>query len=752
MENVKFSPIATPTHRNSLKGSQQQYFCKKSPGGMSLSNFSELSGNVSLNDISKENLMQVSLPLDEQNIHKYIRTPTRNSNQVTESGSQSDCEIYSHLIKTKAEVYEQPKETLKMTKSAMKAANLIISSTNECDREFQYSLDVIHDSSNPDNDIKDYNDSQNDILGFSGSSRYKKQTESKLHSEKQTCNEDVIEETQSDNETLLHFMNDEQDTNSDKDYCVSNDEDSDTFIPSSMLSCDRSSVDEDEFNNVIENDDEIDKDDDDDDWDDISEELSNIDEFVGTSVINVPIDDKTPSEIYKLFLTEDIIKKMVIETNNYAAQFIENNNLKSKSRSNQWNSTNYDEMLRFLGVIMVMGLNKVPHINDYWSKKSLYRNEYICSVMKRDRFLLLLKFWHFSEDHIGSKTDKLHKIRDIFNMLLERFNNILTPGKHVVIDETMIPWPGRLKFRQYIKNKTHKYGVKLYKICTPEGYTYDILIYTGKGENGREIIHGQNTVLKLVNKLKGHGRIVIAVNFYTSINLAEELLLNKTFLCGTIKPNRKGLPKTVTATKLKRGEICGKMNKKGVRVIKWVDKRPVSMISTCKNHDIRIKDTGQARRGTNENIKKPECILTYNDTKKGIDYSDQMSSYYTTLKRGLKWYRKVVMELIFGTAMVNAWIIFNMGKEKGMPKKEFTEAIIESFTGKPISAVINDKSRTNHTLEKDTKRRRCTGCYNKLRLRLSSIEAGKKVKKVPTLCRQCQKYLCLPCFNEEHKY
>ncbi|RVE41965.1 hypothetical protein evm_013374 [Chilo suppressalis] len=47
---------------------------------------------------------------------------------------------------------------------------------------------------------------------------------------------------------------------------------------------------------------------------------------------------------------------------------------------------------------------------------------------------------------------------------------------------------------------------------------------------------------------------------------------------------------------------------------------------------------------------------------------------------------KVVLELIFGTAMVNAWIIFNMGKEKGMPKKEFTEAIIESFTGKPISA------------------------------------------------------------------
>lgn len=49
----------------------------------------------------------------------------------------------------------------------------------------------------------------------------------------------------------------------------------------------------------------------------------------------------------------------------------------------------------------------------------------------------------------------------------------------------------------------------------------------------------------------------------------------------------------------------------------------------------------------------------YNETKKGIDYSDQMSSYYTTLKKGIKWWRKVTIELIFGTALINAWIVYN---------------------------------------------------------------------------------------------
>lgn len=82
---------------------------------------------------------------------------------------------------------------------------------------------------------------------------------------------------------------------------------------------------------------------------------------------------------------------------------------------------------------------------------------------------------------------------------------------------------------------------------------------------------------------------------------------------------------------------------------------------------------------------KPQCVITYNTNKKGVDYGDQMSSYYTPLKRGLKWFRKVIIELLFGTALVNAWIIYNMTHEKSLSKKEFTEAVIEALAGTKIS-------------------------------------------------------------------
>lgn len=428
--------------------------------------------------------------------------------------------------------------------------------------------------------------------------------------------------------------------------------------------------------------------DDEDDWIDISDDIDiDFNESTLNSVIIPRLRNKTPAEIYNLFLTDEIVGKIVNDTNKYAEKYLEDHQdeIKEKSRLKAWKPTDDEEMRRFFGVIFVMGLNKVPHINDYWSKKSIYRNEFICSVMPRDRFLIILKFWHFCDESMDNTGDKLYKIRQIQDMLNNRYQEVLRPGKILVIDESMIPWRGRLKFRQYIKNKSHKYGVKLYKLCTPEGYSYNTIVYTGKEGNNREQNHGQKTVLRLIRGLENEGRIVVADNFYSSVGLAEELLTKKTFYCGTLLSNRRGLPKTVVSTKLKKGQCAGKMKPNGVKIIKWCDKRQVLMITTCKNHNTVLVNTGKKTRVTNEDIRKPSCVLLYNENKKGIDYSDQMSSYYTTLKRGLKWYRKMMTEFLFGTALVNAWIIYNMsttGNKK--PKKDFTESIIETFTGKSI--------------------------------------------------------------------
>lgn len=494
---------------------------------------------------------------------------------------------------------------------------------------------------------------------------------------------------------------------------------------------------------------------DEDEWIDINDSVPDLDVFTEECKLNIPDDVKTPEDFYRLLITDDFLDKIVIETNIYAEKTISATELKPKSRLKSWKPVDREEMRKFFGVLLVMGLVRLPRMNDYWSQNAMYRNNYIVSVMTRDRFQMILKFWHFSrQDQDESSGDKLYKIRNVLEMILAEFRKVVVPGKILVIDESMIPWRGRLKFRQYIKNKAHKYGVKLYKLCTPEGFTFSVIVYTGKGDGGRELNHGPKTVMRLIKDLEFKGRIVIADNFYNSIDLAEDLLSKKTFLCGTLRSNRKGLPRTIVSQKIKKGQIIGKMNHKGVRIIKWMDKRPVLMISTCKNHDITLRTVTKTRGERSVTTKKPECVYSYNDSKKGVDYSDQMSSYYSSLKRGLKWYRKVMMELIFGTALVNAWVLYNMKNKAKMPKKEFVEAVIEKFTGKPFNtkqeSSVTAEPKPEHQYKLLEKKRRCTGCYEKVRQRLSSKEADKKVKKVKGFCEKCAKAFCLNCYNEKH--
>ena len=69
------------------------------------------------------------------------------------------------------------------------------------------------------------------------------------------------------------------------------------------------------------------------------------------------------------------------------------------------------------------------------------------------------------------------------NLLTEHLNvrmrEIYTPDKCLSIDESMVLWRGRLVFRQYIKNKSHKYGIKFFELCTPDGIILRCQIYCG---------------------------------------------------------------------------------------------------------------------------------------------------------------------------------------------------------------------------------------------------------------------------------
>lgn len=165
-------------------------------------------------------------------------------------------------------------------------------------------------------------------------------------------------------------------------------------------------------------------------------------------------------------------------------------------------------------------------------------------------------------------------------------------------------------------------------------------IYCGKEQDPGASVP-TNVVMTLAEKLLDSGRSMVTDNYYTSMDLANKLLHRETRLLGTLRSNRRGNPKEVMEKKLKRGEIVARENERGIRVMKWHDKRDVLLLST-KHTDVM------------QEIK----VVDYNKGKSSIDLSDQMASYNSALRKTIKWYRKLAIEVLFGTSVVNSHYFF----------------------------------------------------------------------------------------------
>jgi hypothetical protein len=106
----------------------------------------------------------------------------------------------------------------------------------------------------------------------------------------------------------------------------------------------------------------------------------------------------------------------------------------------QWKPTTTIEMIKFFGIIIEMGLVQMPKLKYYWSSSQLYGSQVIRNAMPRERFELLLKFWHFSNNNNkNSNQDRLFKLKPLLDLLKERFSSVYMPDSIISIDESMIP-------------------------------------------------------------------------------------------------------------------------------------------------------------------------------------------------------------------------------------------------------------------------------------------------------------------------
>ena len=250
-------------------------------------------------------------------------------------------------------------------------------------------------------------------------------------------------------------------------------------------------------------------------------------------------------------------------------------------------------------------------------------------------------------------TDKIYKIRPVYEMLTEQWREMYSLGEHIAIDEGMLKWRGRLSFRVYNKDKPTKYGIKAYILAdSNSGYCWNMDIYHQQKKAIKETVEGL-----LTNRCTGLWHSLYMDNYYNSVELSEALLAQNIHTVGTLRCYRGEPPEIRNPQNIARHDVIARGNGK-VMVLAWKDKRIVKAIST--KHDSSVVSISRRKKGGHgamEEVQKPVCICDYNQHMSGVDHVDQMISYYPCTRKTLKWTKKVFfyfMEL----SVTNAHVLY----------------------------------------------------------------------------------------------
>lgn len=424
---------------------------------------------------------------------------------------------------------------------------------------------------------------------------------------------------------------------------------------------------------------------------------------------------------------------------------------KPSRRMQAWKPISQNELWKFLGMKLMMGLNRKPDQSNYWSKDLLFHQSIFADIMSSDRYFEIMRYLHFANNDDMIPGDRLFKIRSVVNILNSTWKSLLKPSLRLSIDESLIGFKGRLLFRQYNPLQRDQIGIKTFSVVDAlTGFVLNTIVYSGKGHqlkySSKDFGYGGAIILELIEPYLGKGHHLYADNWFTSPNLVNELKLRDTLMCGTVKRTLQNMPKSDTK-KMKKGQIrpfCSN----NVLVEYWQDRKSASIISTIHSHEmVPIKP----RHGAI--VMKPKSVADYNLYARGVDQADMMISYYSPQRKSMKWTKKVFFHL-FMRAIKNSFDIRKSLYGK-IPFLPFVLDLIREMIMLDPKQAKNSQNSQQHlrlqpgkhfpalnlvTSSKATGYRRCVVC-----------SSSKKRKMTKYHCSLCKQALCVtPCFEAYH--
>ena len=464
----------------------------------------------------------------------------------------------------------------------------------------------------------------------------------------------------------------------------------------------------------------------------------------------------SPVDYLELVWPASLVDLVASETNRYAVE---------KGICN-WVSVSRDELWTFLGIVVLMGINRLPRISNYWSKDTLLGRCDIQRCMTLKRFMSIWSNLHVVDNSTVSDSSSLSaKIQPVLDVLERTFYMQYAPGQELCVDEAMIKYKGGLKKGKVkMPHKPVKEGFKVWCCCCSCcGYLCTFQLYKGKPINpttGKKVVEKglvKRVVLDLVRLYAGSNHVLYLDNFFTSGPLVDALAEIDIYTAGTIRQKARGFPLALKGVKPAVGAYVSECVGTTVYYT-FHDRKVVSLVSNAFPEDMRGR---VVRLPSNDRVlqyqKVPPVLPAYNKYMGAVDHLSQTRKTYGFDRKSKRYWIRPFMTF-FDYAVNNAFILYkhNCSKHNVRPlvllrfRLELARSLMKRT---PVK-----RRRTTQVARSDSLvqvcclvrvaqigsvRGRCQHCVNTKKAKICYTSFG---------CSNCRVRLCkVGCFAEYHK-
>jgi hypothetical protein len=410
------------------------------------------------------------------------------------------------------------------------------------------------------------------------------------------------------------------------------------------------------------------------------------------------------------------------------------------------------ELLAFIALMTYMGIDYKPQLFMYWHE--FFGSPFVVSIMSRSRFKDILSCFCItkpvSDDVIN---DPAHHVQSTIDTLNNRLRKHFHAQQNLVFDESMIAFKGKAKIKQYLPMKPHKWGFKMWSLCSG-GYLLRFGLYEGKSDNESEHGSTYDLVISFMEGFSGKNHILFIDSYFTSPALLSALAQMNIATCGSVRINRKGLPPksqlpSKQLDKMKRGEILHFQTTTMCLAIL----KDQNIIKVLYNHisptspDVTLPRWGDD--GQKYDLTCPRAISDYYYGARQVDVVDQLHYSYLLGRKSKRTFSRIAWWLI-DMCIINAFRLYQLDqplvKQLDFRISLMRELVAEWLKGKAAESNTPEPDRELplacvHFSESKQKERDCNYCSDR----------GEKRVQTCYFCAACQKHLCLgTCFAKFH--